>query len=750
MPRPRIPLLTVLATVALFWAPAHALVLNEILADPPLDISGDANGDGVRDGVEDEFVEFVNETGAYLDIAGWMVFDSSGMRHAFPSGTILAPGECVVVFGGGTPDPFGTPAGSFGGAIVQTASSGSGLSLNNSGDSIIVNDGFSDVLTVTYGAEGGNDQSLVLDPEVTGTGYIQHTAAPASIGDFSPGLTAFGGDFPLSALSWFADVDQDGFGDPYDFIESTTPIPDRVLNGDDCDDADDTVHPGADELTDGQDNDCDGQLSDDEADYDGDGFIAGFVDPGGWDGPGPIPGEEDCDDGNIMIYPGAVEVCGDGLDNDCNGVPDDGLEYYYPDADFDGFGDAGAAATPFCTYPGSGWVLDNLDCDDTDDTVYPGAVELMDGQDNDCDGYMHLDEADIDWDAYIVGEIDAGGWDGPGAMFGGGDCDDFNNEVNPGADEICNEIDDNCDDEIDEGCAPLTIAAITDVPGDQGRAVRLSWTRSVYDEPGAHYTVTGYGVFRRIDAAGEKLEDWDSIGWISAHGDEVYNFVSPTVCDSTDAGICWSVFFIRATTADPFTFFDTPPDSGYSVDNLFPAAPTGLLLADGTLSWDEPVDADFAYFTVYGASGPTPADGTILGQVVDPSLTVDPSGHAYLLVTATDASGNESEAGVYDTATHADATPTAFRLLGAVPNPFNPSTEIRFELPAAARVDLTIYDAAGRLVRRLARGVELSAGVRSLPWDGADDAGRTVPAGVYVYRLKAGGETGTGRMMLVK
>jgi hypothetical protein len=80
--------------------------------------------------------------------------------------------------------------------------------------------------------------------------------------------------------------------------------------------------------------------------------------------------------------------------------------------------------------------------------------------------------------------------------------------------------------------------------------------------------------------------------------------VAPTLADSTaGGGIQWSVFFIRALTAEPATYFDSAPDSGYSVDNLAPSVPLNLAyVAPGILTWDDVPDTDFDFYTVYGSS----------------------------------------------------------------------------------------------------------------------------------------------------
>jgi hypothetical protein len=124
---------------------------------------------------------------------------------------------------------------------------------------------------------------------------------------------------------------------------------------------------------------------------------------------------------------------------------------------------------------------------------------------------------------------------------------------------------------------------IDDVPNDQGRQVRFRWLRSSWDAPGDTVDVESYEVYRyQGDFAAARVEDggppslvdgWDYIASAPAHGDSIYQLVGPTLCDSTIAGgQCWSRFFVRAVTTDRFLSYDSPVDSGYSVDNLAPAS----------------------------------------------------------------------------------------------------------------------------------------------------------------------------------
>ena len=143
-----------------------------------------------------------------------------------------------------------------------------------------------------------------------------------------------------------------------------------VSNDGDCDDGNAAVHPGAPEICDGKDNNCDGHV-DEGFDTDGDGYAIC---------------EGDCDDNDASVYPGAPEVCDD-KDNNCNGQIDEGVKTtFYRDADGDGYGNP-ATSTQACAQP-AGYVSNNQDCNDAKATIYPGAPELCDGLDNNCNGQI--------------------------------------------------------------------------------------------------------------------------------------------------------------------------------------------------------------------------------------------------------------------------------------------------------------------------------------------------------------------------
>ena len=179
---------------------SNPLILNEVLTDPPSDdaattdvVEGDANGDGTRSPSDDEFVELVNTNTSQIDISGYTISDGAGLRHTFPENTLLDGGKAIVVFGGGS------PTGDFGGATVQTATGGS-LSLNNTGDKVVVNDNDGNtIIEFEWGGstiyDGGADQSLTRDPDLTGD-FILHTTTVAG-GTYSPGTQSDGSAFDV-------------------------------------------------------------------------------------------------------------------------------------------------------------------------------------------------------------------------------------------------------------------------------------------------------------------------------------------------------------------------------------------------------------------------------------------------------------------------------------------------------------------------------------------------------------------------
>ncbi|MCB9764470.1 MAG: FG-GAP repeat protein [Alphaproteobacteria bacterium] len=246
------------------------------------------------------------------------------------------------------------------------------------------------------------------------------------------------------ALTWHPDMDGDGYGDPTQSVVSCAAPGGWVTDDRDCDDADPTLNPDT--------------LWYRDADGDGHGLAsdaaASCLQPSGF-----VATAEDCDDADPAVNPDATEVC-NGLDDDCDGATDgpDAIDpsTWYADADGDGYGDPDAA-TLACDAP-AGHIADASDCDDADPAVNPGAAEVCNGLDDDCDGATDGPDAidpstwyaDDDGDGYGDPDDSALACDAPaGAVADATDCDDDDAAVNPGATEVCNGLDDDCDGATD-------------------------------------------------------------------------------------------------------------------------------------------------------------------------------------------------------------------------------------------------------------------------------------------------------------
>ena len=245
---------------------------------------------------------------------------------------------------------------------------------------------------------------------------------------------------------------------------------DGFYSYEDCDDTDPNANPGRIEICDGKDNDCDGEIDEDlplftyyeDLDEDGYGNANVFIEICNDSAPmGYALDNTDCNDTEFLSNPGQVELC-DEIDNDCNGLIDDGIEVfrYYFDGDGDMFGDPAFILDTCSVFPPINFVLNDFDCNDDDPNINPAVMEVCDAIDNNCSGIA--DDGLMKNRYYQDGDED--GYGNPnvvadtcileppiGYVDNDLDCNDDDSSINPDAMEICDAIDNDCNGFADDG-----------------------------------------------------------------------------------------------------------------------------------------------------------------------------------------------------------------------------------------------------------------------------------------------------------
>ncbi len=421
---------------------------------------------------------------------------------------------------------------------------------------------------------------------------------------------------PVDAETFYVDADEDAWGGAP--VEACERPAGAVLETGDCDDADPLAFPGAEEVCDGVDQDCDGTADDDAvdaptwyADADRDGFGDDTSTTTSCDPP-PDTSDRggDCDDADATALPGGVEVC-DGADDDCDGtIDEDAIDVlaWFTDADADGWGDLDTVVWD-CALP-EGAAADPGDCDDTDASVSPDANETCDDVDEDCDGAVDDDAIDADtW--FVDGDTDGYGAPGTGTVScdapvgtvaDATDCDDAVATVSPGARETCNEVDDDCD------------GAVDDSPTDAA-----TWYP---DADGDGYGPSGGGTIScdRPDGYGADAGDCDDAdASISPGGREVCDDGTDQDCDGIDSADtdCAPEGAVALSSADIAWY-------GGSASAAFGDAVTGLGDIDGdgddevAVGWSRAGGTGYVYLFLGGSaySGTTTAGASRSGAFV--------------------------------------------------------------------------------------------------------------------------------------
>ncbi len=333
--------------------------------------------------------------------------------------------------------------------------------------------------------------------------------------------------------------------------------------------------------------------------------------------------------------------------------------------------------------------------------------------------------------------------------------------------------------------------AMNDVPMDQGGKLSVYWRASEVDTTPAN-PVGSYMLWRRMPAlaaqarlaggvrtvtAGESLEGigvgairalaeaaattyWEYLGSTPSRGWAGYGMTVNTGADVyyPSGYVPFEVFLVETISPSGGVLATSAPDSGYSVDNLSPAAPTafsGARISGAThLYWSPSAEPDFALYRLHrGASaGFVPSPANVVAEVTQPGFVDAFTASAYYKLVAVDVHGNASSAATLAPSQTLDASlePAATLSFAPVsPNPARGTVALAFTLPTAARARLDVYDAQGRLARSIVDG-DLPPGQHSRAWDLRDRDGRALAPGLYLARLATPAGTLVRRFAVVE
>jgi hypothetical protein len=340
------------------------------------------------------------------------------------------------------------------------------------------------------------------------------------------------------------------------------------------------------------------------------------------------------------------------------------------------------------------------------------------------------------------------------------------------------------------GAEPAIVSA-RDVPNDQGGRVKVSWDASPLENDLLYENIDSYRVYRSVPsgtaalalASGVAIEEaglpaldgvrdyllvttqgaltyyWEYVATVTADHLPGYSYVVPTAGDSIAGSNPLTLFMVQARSAGGAQWWNSAPDSGYSVDNLAPEAPalfTGEYASGtATLHWAANPAPDLAGYRLYRGSAAdfVPGPENLVVAQPDTGYTDAVGALYYYKLCAVDVHGNVSPCATLlpsgTTDAPGPAMPRAVFLAPPTPNPARGPVTLRFGLPRAANVELALFDQQGRRLRSLLTGAQ-PAGEHTLTRDGRDEDGHALPAGLYFVRLAAEGRTFVSRLAVIR
>ena len=295
--------------------------------------------------------------------------------------------------------------------------------------------------------------------------------------------------------------------------------------------------------------------------------------------------------------------------------------------------------------------------------------------------------------------------------------------------------------------------SITDVPNDNGKQVFIKW---VSNGSPINSGITNFSIYRYDRQA------WTYIKDVPVLLDSVYQTIAPTIYDSTiTQGVYYSIFRVIAHTSNESIYKTIGPDSGYSVDNLPPLAPTDasamqLLNGNNVIQWHSAVNiyGDFKEYVLYRSlqSDFIPSPSTRIAFVQDTVYTDLTTQEAkfYYKITSKDYAGNESQSIAVPTSAATGVklvnfgVPKTYDLAQNYPNPFNPSTQIQFSIIKTGYITLKVFNVSGQVVSSLI-SQEMTPGTYNVLF-----SAKNLSSGMYFYKLQAGTFSSTKKMLILK